>query len=182
MNADTPFGLRPHRHHGGGLIRYTEYPIASGYATDIVCQDAVKLAADGTIQRAAAGDTILGVFMGCRYVNSEGKPRFSAFWPASTVDANARAMVIDDPDVEFEIQANGDVEAVDVGTNADLAVSAGDKVFGVSRMELDAATKAAGSAQLRILGRVDDPTNAYGTNVKLRVLINEHALRSTAGI
>lgn len=67
----APFGFRP-SFHDSGNIRAKAYTIASGYGTSIYCGDYVKLVDAGVINLAAAGDTGLGMFMGCEYKDSLG--------------------------------------------------------------------------------------------------------------
>ena len=48
-NTDAAFGLRPVRHLNGNPYNgaYNEYPIPSGYSTDLLPGDPVKLVAAG---------------------------------------------------------------------------------------------------------------------------------------
>lgn len=184
-NTDAPFGLRPVRSIlGCNYGQANEYPIASGYATSLFIGDPVKAVAGGTIERAAAGDVILGVFMGCRY-SSDNQNVTAAdekkYWPASTVASDAYAYVVDDPNTIFEVQATT-AAAADLGANADIVVGTGNTRTGVSGSELDGSTIAATAAQLRILRKVPRDANDFGSNVKLEVLINEHFYKQTAGI
>ena len=74
------------------------------------------------------------------------------------------------------IQADGAIAEADVGLNADTTAEVGNATNGTSTQELDSATELTTAAlQLRIWGKVDDPDNAWGTNVKLLVTVNEHA-------
>lgn len=182
-NTDKPRGLVPLRHLAGGVIRTNEYTIATGYNTIIGRGDPVKLVAGGTIERAAAADElILGVFDGVQYTDASGVPQFSAYWPASTTATNIVAAVYDDPWIEFGIQVNGTIAATEIGANADFdTVGNASTTTGQSAVELSAST-GSGAAQCRILGLVKDPENAWGEYVDVRVLINEHALKSTTGI
>jgi hypothetical protein len=186
-NQDAPNGFTPLRHRRGGVVRSNAYKIASAYGTAIMAGDAVVLAASGKIERAAAGDVnIAGVFQGVRWIDPDGSVRFSKFWPAgqTTLDSlDAEAMVIDDPDVAFEVQAQGGSFAqTNVGNNADILVNAGDVPTGRSRMAINMAAPAAGTAQLRILGLVDRAGNEAGAFARLEVVFNEHLFKSTAGI
>jgi hypothetical protein len=188
-NVNSPCGLRPVRYLSGVSWNgaTNDYPIASGYNTNLMNGDPVKLVANGTIERAAAGDPILGVFQGCTYsdpatVNQATKAFQQKYWPAGTVADDAMAVVVDDPNVIFEVQASASAAATDVGANADLVAGEGSTLMGISGFQLDSSTIAAGTAQLRILRKVPALDNEWGTNVKLEVLINEHFLRQAAGI
>ena len=49
-------------------------------------------------------------------------------------------------------------------------------------MEMDTSTITTATANLRVLGWVESPDNEKAANfAKVRVLINEHALKSTTG-
>lgn len=188
-NTDAPFGLRPVRSLlGCNYGQVNEYKIASEYATNLFIGDPVKMVAAGTIERAAAGDVILGVFMGCRY-SSDSQAVTAAdekkYWPASTVATDAYAYVCDDPYTIFEVQADddtADIAATDVGANADILVGTGNTRTGISGTELDASSIAASAAQLRIVKIVPREQNDWGDFAKIEVLINEHFYKSTAGI
>lgn len=174
-NTDNPRGFWPVRHLSGGLIRNSMYPIATGYATSIFTGDAVKLVAGGGIEAAAAGDRILGVFAGVKYTNSAGAPVFSPYWPASTTATNIEALVYDDPNIVFGVQqaTGGSAAAADVGLLGDHVAGAGSTVDGESGHELS-GTIATSAAGFRILGKIEDPNNAWGENVNLEVVIYEH--------
>lgn len=184
-NRDTPFGARPVGHLSGGFVRNNEFPVASGYATSIYSGDFVKLAADGTVQRAAAGDELLGVFAGVRYTQSDGKPIFEKKWTASTVAADAKALVYDDPGIIYEMQhdsVGGNVAAADVGLMYDIVATAGSDVYKVSREQIDTSTGVTTTAQLRQIAIVDRADNEIGASAKALVVINEHLYRGTDGI
>jgi hypothetical protein len=79
---DAPYGLKPINLIGGtpfsGSTRLIK--IASGYATDLLVGDVVKLTTDGTLVKdtGTATATPLGVFLGCQYTNpSTNQPIFT---------------------------------------------------------------------------------------------------------
>lgn len=180
-NADAPFGLRPIRHYQGGVVRPNEYTIASAYGTNIFTGDPVK--SSGTTKGiiiGTAGGVILGVFAGCSYTDAAGSIHYSPYWPASTAlltGTVAKALVYDDPNILFAVQAatSQDVDAVDVGLLADLASGTGSTTTGQSGWELGGHDGS--EAQCKIIGLHDKPANAYGANAVVEVLIMEHELR-----
>lgn len=183
------YGLRPLRHMAGGVMRATEMTIASGYATSIFFHDAVKLVAAGTIEQAAAGNVIFGVFMGCSYKLSTGEIVWSRHWPASTTATEIKAMVLADPNIAYAVCDDGDSDfltSADIGTSADLIVGTGSTVTGQSAMALDTSSASAATAQLKIIEKLDRTGNNYGTangdKVEVVVMINEHFLKQEAGI
>lgn len=174
-NTDAPRGFRPYRHLTGGTIRTSEYSITSGYATSIFYGDVVKLVAAGTIEAAAAGNRIVGIFRGVEYTNASGEVVFSKYWPASTTATNIKAYVVDDPNVTFVVQSAGSTVAADVGNLGDHVAGTGSTSTGISAHELNGTT-GTGTAGFRVLGLAKAPDNEYGTNVDLEVQIYEHEL------
>jgi len=190
-NTDAPRGAVPIKHLDGSPYNgaFSEYLIANAYNTAIYTGDFVKMTATGYVELAAAGNTILGVFAGCDYRDSNGKPVFSPYWPASTSTFNsegAKARVIDAPDVIFEMQMDSDSATpsqADVGTNADfIATHTGLTTTGLSREEVDTSTCTTATANLRVLRFVPRPDNEVGNYAKVEVLINEHFYKTTTGI
>lgn len=190
-NTDAPKGAVPIKHLDGSPWNgaLNEYLIASAYNTTIYFGDFVKMTATGKIELAAAGNTILGVFQGVNYRNSSGEVVFSKYWPASTATFNsedAKALVVDQPDVIFEMQQDSDTDTpsqADIGTNADfIATHTGSTLTGLSKEEVDTSTCTTATANLRILRFVPKPGNAVGAYAKVEVLINEHFYKTTTGI
>ena len=177
----APFGLRP-VYHPSGNTRAAEFLIATSYTTTIFKGDPVLLATDGTITRSAAGNTIYGVFMGCEYIDSTGKPNYSNFWPGVSGCLEVKAYVIVDAETVFEIQGVSALTQAAVGDELDISTyAAGSTSTGMS--VVSAATGslagAGNSAQLRIIGVAPYPDNAItDTYPILRVTINESALRA----
>ena len=184
-NTDAPRGFWPLRHLSGGTIRANAHTIATGYGTNIFRGDVVKLVAGGGIAVAASGDRFLGVFDGCSYVNASGEQVYSKYWPASTTATSIVAHVYDDPNIVFGVQSAGSTVAADVGNIGDHVAGTGSTTTGLSAHELNGST-GTGDAGFRVLGKIDSPDNAYGTNVNLIVQPYEHeftiADHSTPGV
>ena len=62
-NKDAAFGFRPVRHLTGGDLQANEYTIAANLGHDIFHGQCVKAVTAGGIERADAGDVILGVLV-----------------------------------------------------------------------------------------------------------------------
>lgn len=144
----APFGLRPvGRMDTGSLETFRQFPIASGYATNIAMGDIVHLVDGGTattIEKQSAVGTsaidLVGVFIGCKFTDPNTKQMtFSQLWPASTVASDAMAYVVDDPNVLFEIQADGaPANTGDIyGKNCTLVQTAPNTDLKISRVALD---------------------------------------------
>ncbi len=100
-NKDAAFGFRPVRHLTGGDLQANEYTIAANLGHDIFHGQCVKAVTAGGIERADAGDVILGVFGGCFFTDpTTSKPTFSNNYPASTNASDIVALVYDDPRIQ----------------------------------------------------------------------------------
>lgn len=205
-NQDKPFGLRPLRYASSGAPYTgggTKYAIPAAYATALFVGDpVVKVATANTavietgterheigtlmeINKATAGDNnpIVGVIVDFEPIATslDGAPQSAA----STAGV---AVVADDPDLIFEIQADGAVGAASVGLNAvTIFTHAGDTTTGLSGVELDTtsdAPAADASNQLLIVGLSKDPNNQDGSaaNTNVEVMISRHQHRPIDGI
>lgn len=197
-NIDAPKGLVPIGYADGSPWngQLNMYLCDSGDSTVIGVGDLVKLAGGAgtagqevngidvegmaTITRSAAGDLHVGVVRGFLADQDNLMRKHRA---AST---NRIALVVDDPKVVFEIQEVSGGTALTsaaVGLNANIAtVADANTTSGVSVTELDNATEATtADLDLKILGLVKRPDNAYGEHAKWRVLINTHSYGNSAG-
>lgn len=172
-NLDAPFGFRPHNNSCGQNTR-AGYTIASAYGTAIYPGDPVKLVS-GSLQRAAAGDAIVGIFAGCTYVPTGDLVPKWGHWPASQAASSISAQVYDEPDALFEVQVDGGtLAATDVGKLADCVAGAGSTPYQKSGFMLS-ATAGTGAATFRILEKVQGHDNEWGADVKVVVQVHEHA-------
>lgn len=174
--TSQPFGLRP-AYSPSGTLRPAAYTIVTGYAANILQNQPVKIAADGSIQAAAIGDRFIGTFQGVEFTDSDGRRRVSNKWTASTAATEIVAYVTLDPTIVYEIQANGPIALTDIGSQADFTtITAGSTVTGLSALMLDQATLTnSGNASLRIIGIAPGPDNAFGDNFTVvQVQIAEH--------
>ena len=178
-NLDAPAGARPYRHLSGGVIRASEYKIASGTNSNIFTGDIVKLLGTGYIDVAAATDTpVLGVFAGVKYTASDGEVVYKKYFPTGTTtlgSADVTAYVYDDPNITFRIQSAGSADFADIGNLADHVAGTGSTTTGQSGHEISGTT-GTGTATFRILRLIDDPDNSAGTNGEFEVVIYEHQL------
>lgn len=196
-NVNSPFGLRPIRHRNGAPYNgaANPYHVASTYATALFIGDPVIKVAGGsnaasveapgagsfaigtlpTVEKATAGDgnRITGVIVG---FGADPDNLSRAYSPAST---EAVAWVCDDPDVVFEIQADGAIPAASMGLNGNLIFThAGSTITNLSGVELDTtsdAPAADASNQLLLLRAINrDDNDTTLTHAKVEVLINQH--------
>lgn len=183
----APFGFRP-SYHNSGQMRPKAYTIASTYAANIFAGDPVKLTDNGVVQLGTSdgsrsgttdGVALLGIFAGCQYIDSLGKPTVSPYWPSGTTATEIVAWVYDDPETLFEVQYNnptpGTTIQADVGEECDWTVASpgGSTRTGLSNTRLSAVVATSGQFQITGTGTqvFDDITDAF---VVVTVRINEH--------
>ena len=124
--TSAPFGLRP-AFHPSGLDRAQALAggIASGYTSDILKGQAVKyVAATGNIQPVTATtDDFSGAFAGVEWTDTTGRRRVSNYWPANTAyqTGSCVAYFYNDPNIIYEIQADGSVAQTSIGADANLS-------------------------------------------------------------
>lgn len=184
--TSAPFGFRP-SYHNSGRITAKAYVIASGYAQNVFQGDPVKLVdagvielgtSDGTRSGTVNGVNLLGIFAGCQYNDSTGRPSLSPFWPASTAGSEIIAWVYDDPAIIYDVMytnpSAGTTVQTAVGEQCDWTVASpgGSTQVGLSSTSLTAIQTTQGQFQITgISGGVDNAlTDAY---VNVTVRINE---------
>jgi hypothetical protein len=203
-NPNSPFGLRPIRYRNGSPYTGAAETvfIPSSYATALFIGDpvikvaagsntaAVEAPAAGTfpigtlpsVQKAVAGDTnaITGVIVGFAALPTNLEVKHN---PAST---DRIAYVVTDPEVVYEIQADGAVAAATMGLNANVIFTqSGSAVSGLSGVELNSATPAATATfQLKLVrasSRIGNDTTL--TRALVEVMINNSTeAHAVAGI
>jgi len=175
-----------------GVVR--RFPIATGYAVNLFSGDPVSLAGtatgEGTIELATLDGTrsgtiaampILGVFVGCEYTDSTGKPVKSAYWPTGTTSADAVALVVEGDQNEFEVMADGAIAKSDIGSQANWSMGAdpyGSTYTGISNATISATPVADNSSGgFQIIDFVEDGANTAGdTYTRVIVRINNPQL------
>ena len=194
--VNAPQGLRPVRYLNGApwVGTLNAYPIASGYNTAIYTQDPVISLSDGTIGIGVAGSAYRGVFMGVKYNDSTNYPKFMPYWAASTAtygSAQATALILDDPNMVFDIQESASsppgtpLALADRNLNANFAVAAGSTATGLTGTYLNNASEATTSTlNLKIIDLTPVPGNVVGNYANWLVTWNTHELKSvgTTGV
>ena len=179
----APYGLKPVKRadgmaYAGATSQYLIDPAGEG--TNLFYGQVVHIGADGYIALSTAtgadGTTnalptgtaltgSLGVFVGCEYVNDQGQPTFAQYYPSGTSNGGAiRAYVVDDPNVLFQVQADGPMDQSDIGANTFFAAaqstSTGNTATGNSTSAVDATTKTT-TAAFRIVAAASPIGDAY---------------------
>lgn len=195
-NVDRPSGLKPLRHKSGAPYNGAANPyfIPSGYGTALYVGDpVVKTGTSNTakvtvpgggsfaigtmpeINKATAGDAnaVTGVIVGFTPLATDLNKNYNA---ASTERV---ALVCDDPDMIFEIQADGAIPAASMGLNAVFIYThGGSTTTGLSGVELDTTSDvpaADASNQMiiiRAVNREDNDTTI--THARVEVLLTNH--------
>jgi len=162
------------------------------------------MSANGCINNATAtatGTAVVGIFMGCSYVNSSGQRVFGQYYPATisnTVDGpNATvAFVADDPDLVMKVAIQSAADAAPsasqanraalVGGNVDIiyqtvtgSTTTGDGTQGVKNAGVASAT-----LPVKIIDVVPDTAAASGSFVEVLVTWNQfaHLYRNTTAL
>ena len=169
--TNAPFGLRP-AFHPSGLDRAQALAggIPSAYNTDILKGQAVLyVAGSGVIEPVnATSDALSGAFAGVEWTDTTGRRRVSNYWPANTAyqTGSCVAYFYNDPNIVYEIQADGSVAQTAIGLDANLSnFAAGSNVTGLSQATMAATPLSTGAqGQLQILDLAPYVDNAWGDN------------------
>ena len=168
--TNAPFGLRP-AYHPSGLDRAQALAggIASGFASNILKGQAVKYnASAGTIVPVTGTEAFSGAFAGVEFTDTTGRRRVSNYWPASTAyqTGSCIAYFYNDPNIVYEIQANGPISQAAIGNEANLLTAAladGSTTTGLSQCTLSTTLVGNGvQGQMRIVDIAPYPDNAWG--------------------
>ena len=129
------------------------YVNASGYLAV-----ATATGADATTNGFPVGTAntgIVGVFVGCQYINAQGQVIYAQYYPTGTTGV-VNAYVVDDPDVIFQVQSAGTVTQAAVGANLFFstgAVATGSTTTGNSTASVVAGASAVTTtAAFRVVG------------------------------
>lgn len=192
------YGLRPVTTNGG-YAAAQEFPngIASGYASNILQYQPVTLVGNTIVAATTTSQDILGVFMGVQWIDGNGNPQLDNKWVAGTVYGTAggavtlgygcKVLVLVNPNVEYEIQANGSIAANGYGKEINFlaaSLASGSTQFGLSQTVADASSITnSGQGQLRIIGLAPTQGNAWGdafTNLRVQIARHQYVSNKVA--
>jgi hypothetical protein len=198
---DKTYGFKPVNRLDGlpyaGAIR--QIPIAPAYATAILNGDTVKVDTNGYIVAASTTDSgnIVGVLVGCNYINSLSQPTFQQYYPAavSTSTNMAFAFVVDDPSALFKVCATVAAGTTPtaysraiVGSNVALVATVGSTTTGDSYYGIDGSSaNTTNTLPVRVVDVVPDTATgnanvAATTYYEFLVKFNTAQYNSTTGI
>ena len=196
-NIDAAFGLRPYKMLGAednsnGLMTFKIQLTGTAGTSSVIYQGTPVIPlANGLVDIVgnANGGTVslLGAFMGCNYINLDGKPKWANHWPGTASvksSTEATCVIAANPDQLFLI--NCDAAAADsaVHANANFATAtSGDSPTGMSSAELSVSTaNTTNTLNMRIIGFEDTPGNDDATVAgRLAIVqLNNHFYRYNA--
>jgi hypothetical protein len=198
---DKTYGFKPVNRLDGmayaGAIR--QIPIAPSYATAILNGDTVQVDTSGYIVAANTTDSgkIVGVLVGCSYINSLSQPTFAQNYPAATSTSTnmAMAFVVDDPSAAFRVCATvaGSTTPTAyartiVGSNVALVANVGSTTTGDSYYGIDGSSaNTTNTLPIRVIDVVPDTatgpaTTAATTYYEFIVKINTAQYNNTTGV
>jgi hypothetical protein len=178
--------------------------IASAHATNIFFGDCVIMSANGCINNNTVtntGTAIVGIFMGCSYINSSGQRVYGQYYPAAITQAvdsanGTIAYIADDPDLVMKVAIQSAADAAPsasqanraalVGGNVDIiyqtskgSTTTGDGTQGVANAGVASAT-----LPVKIIDVVPDTAPVTGSFVEVLVSWNQfaHLYRNTTAL
>lgn len=173
----TPFGLKP-VYHPSGIIRSLNYTgafdtAAVFYSGTPVSFDEATTAGTSTLVVASntptAGMRLAGVFGGVEYTDASGRRTVSKwFGPALGTATDVVMWIFMDPEIVYEIQANGSIANTKVGQEFNFtAVTSGQIIgnggLGTSTAAMLTTDVAVGTqAQVQVTGLGREIDNAWG--------------------
>lgn len=197
--TSTPYGLEPTVLVGGspqGVLR--AITLTANVATGFFNGDIVNVGAGvatpvtATPTTTRNSNTPTGIFVGCSYFNDQKQLVNAQYFPANgytSFNANGpiTLFIVDNPDVQFRIQASGSVAYTDIGKNAALTnFSAGSTVTGNSKVQLNHSTIATtNTLGVKIIDIAPIVGNAAGdafTDVICIFNQNVHSYRNILGV
>jgi len=198
---DKTYGFKPVNRLDGlpyaGAIR--QIPIAPAYATAILNGDTVQVNTSGYIVAADTTNSgnIVGVLVGCSYINSLSQPTFSQYYPAATSTSTnmALAFVVDDPSAVFRVCATvaGSTTPTAysraiVGANVALVATVGSTTTGDSYYGIDGSSaNTTNTLPVRVVDVIPDTATgnasvAATTYYEFLVKFNTAQYNSTTGV
>ena len=199
--VSAPYGLIPVNLLGGQVFAGStrQIPIATAHGTSIYFGDVVLMSSNGCITTAVLTATtvnVVGIFMGCSYINSQGQRVYSQYYPSLTTgtpdtSTAITAYVADDPDLVMKTAIVSGTTTVAqatranlVGGNVSLVVNAGSTTTGNSAHAVLNSSVTTAAVPVKIVDVVPDTAPATGSFVEVLVSWNQgiHQYRLATGV
>ena len=199
--VSAPYGLIPVNLLGGQVFSGStrQIPIQTAHGTSIYFGDVVLMSSNGCITTAVLTVTtvnVVGIFMGCSYINSSGQRIYGQYYPsltAGTPDTPSAitAYVADDPDLVMKTAIVSGTTTVAqatranlVGGNTALVANAGSTTTGNSAHCVLNSTATTAAIPFKVVDVVPDTAPATGSFVEVLVAWNQgiHQYRLATGV
>ena len=199
--VSAPYGLIPVNLLGGQVFSGStrQIPIQTAHGTSIYFGDVVLMSSNGCITTAVLTVTtvnVVGIFMGCSYINSSGQRIYGQYYPALTTGTPdtttaITAYVADDPDLVMKTAIVSGTTTVAqaaratmVGGNAALVANVGSTTTGDSAHCVLNSTATTAAIPFKVVDVVPDTAPATGSFVEVLVSWNQgiHQYRLATGV
>ena len=199
--VSAPYGLIPVNLLGGQVFAGStrQIPIQTAHGTSIYFGDVVLMSANGCITTAVLTVTtvnVVGIFMGCSYINSSGQRIYGQYYPALTTGTPdtttaITAYVADDPDLVMKTAIVSGTTTVAqatranlVGGNAALVANVGSTTTGNSAHCVLNSTATTAAIPFKVVDVVPDTAPVTGSFVEVLVSWNQgiHQYRLATGV
>ena len=199
--VSAPYGLIPVNLLGGQVFSGStrQIPIQTAHGTSIYFGDVVLMSSNGCITTAVLTVTtvnVVGIFMGCSYINSSGQRIYSQYYPSLTTgtpdtSTAITAYVADDPDLVMKTAIVSGTTTVAqatranlVGGNTALVANAGSTTTGNSAHCVLNSTATTAAIPFKVVDVVPDTAPATGSFVEVLVSWNQgiHQYRLATGV
>lgn len=162
-------GFRLARSQGmeGSTGNLRTYPIADDYDTPIHRGAMVTLTGGNvTLSAVTPGDKHLGIFWGCKFVDTDGSIRYEKWWSGAAGRSNIEAQVAILPaGATALVRGNpaSNYTQADIGVRKSFVIPApaGDNATGQSRQHLANAGATVANAPFTVLQQVDLPDGPW---------------------
>jgi len=199
--VSAPYGLIPVNLLGGQVFAGStrQIPIQTAHGTSIFFGDVVLMSSNGCITTAVLTVTtvnVVGIFMGCSYINSSGQRVYGQYYPSLTTGTPdtttaITAYVADDPDLVMKTAIVSGTTTVAqatratmVGGNAALVANVGNTTTGNSAHCVLNSTATTAAIPFKVVDVVPDTAPATGSFVEVLVSWNQgiHQYRLATGV
>ena len=201
-NTAAQFGFKHIGYLSGGAPDYQQstYTIQKTNATAIGFGDPVVAAATTgspyilqATPSLATASPILGIFVGCTFINTANQQQWSPFWPGVTSGADATAYVIDAPNAKFLVATFATaITSANIGFVANFTggvFSTTGQGYSIATLDQATATAAGGTAAsslpFRIVGLYPGVGNGADSTSNFNwvvVTFNNQIFRSMVGV
>jgi len=124
---------------------------------------------------------VVGVFVGCSYVNAQGQQIYAQYYPTGTTGV-VTAYVIDDDRAVFQVQANGSLGQTALGANVVFsAAQTGSTSTGNSTTAVSTTLAATATIAFKVVGFASGPGDAY-TDLLVMFNVGSHAYNTGLGV